>query len=256
MAAPADRQLLPAAAARRLLDGPAVVARHAPDRHPWPQGGRRVGHGELRSVADALGPGGVNELHVREVVQVAVLADDEETRGHARAPARHAERCLPQALRVHVLGQVRAPPPPVDQLELARRVQRAEPVAARAAHPPRERRHRHAGTRERVIVGIRIPRRVPQRPDLRSEYPLHRLQQARLVDRILVLGVPRVQAAHDHAHRRQVDGRADPGGRDEVARPCLPDPGGSTALPGTGNAEMPGGSRRNGHAGPPEVERS
>ncbi len=173
---------------------------------------------------------------------------------HARLLATRMRR-LPQAVRVHVLGQVRAPSPAVDQLELAGRVQRAEPVAARAAHPPRERRHRHAGTRERVVVGVRIPRRVPQRPDLRSEYPLHRLQQARLVDRILVLGVPRVQAAHDHAHRRQVDGRAHPGGGDEVARPRLPDPGGSTALPGTGrNAGR--GSRRNGHAGPPEVERS
>ena len=125
MTAPADRQLLPAVAARRLLDGPAVIARHAPNRHPWPQGGRRIGHGELRSVADTFSPGGVNEVHVREVVQVAVLADDKETRGDARAPARHAERRLPQAVRVHVLGQVRAPPPPVDQLELARRVQRA-----------------------------------------------------------------------------------------------------------------------------------
>ena len=231
-----------------------MVARHAPNRHPRTEGGRRVGHGELRPVADAFSPGSVNELHVWEVVQMAVRTDDQESRGHARASARHAERRLPQALRVHVLGQVRAPPPPVDQLELARRVEWAEPVAARAAHPSGERRHRDAGTGDRVVGRVRIPWRMPQRPDLLPEYPLHRLQQARLVDRILVLGVPRVQAAHDHAHRRQVDGRAHPGGGNQMTRPRLPDPGGSTALPDTGNTG--GGIRRNGHAGPPEVERS
>jgi len=110
-----------------------------------------------------------------------------------------------------------------DELELAGRVERAEPEAARAAQPPGERGHGDPGARPRVVGVLGIPRRRAQRFHLLPERVAHLLQQPRFVDHLGPFESPGVGAAHDDAHPRQIDDRTDTAGGDQMAGAGTPD---------------------------------
>ena len=170
----------------------------------------------------------VDELDVREVVEVPVLADDEEPGRDAGALARVAGLGLPLAAGVDPLRQVGPAAPAVDELELARRVERAEPVAARAANPPRERRDRHA--RPGVHGSSRLRGSHGAARSARTCGPSTRCTSSS--SRGSSIGSCRSGL---HASRPRtmtlIDGRSTtaptPGGRDEVAGPAPADPAGS-----------------------------